>query len=398
MLGWTTKPRASNHDIVLVMKTGATEALEKLPIHFNTTFASWPKVLVYSDYTEDIQGFTIHDALADITPSIRLSHPDFDLWRRLNTYGRSTLRHSELSSSQVKDEESAYGKTDNAGWRLARFMNLPMVVRALADSPNANWYVFIDADTYLSYSNVQKWTAELDHTKPIYLGSETVLYGGIFAHGGSGYILSRSAARRVAQLYTENQREWDELASQPQGGDYTLAMALERIEIPLILSRPLLQGTEPYSLHFAQDVRGRRLWCYPAVSYHHVPADTIQELWNVEQRWTRNQTTALRPLTHGDVLQSLLSGAERADWDNGSEDLVDGSNSDKQWSSQPCREACKANSTCLQYSFSDQGCRNSVKVVLGAHKDGTTSGWMTDRISEQLSASRLCDGSLWPLP
>ncbi len=298
----TSTPRPSvsskvNDNILLAIKTGATEALEKLPVHFETTFKSWPNILVFSDYAETIAGHPVYDALGNISDTVRLEHRDFALWRRLNSKGRAALGPQEISTGHAREPDSRYGKLQNEGWRLARFMNLPMIVKAVEMRPDVGWYVFVDADTYISYANVVQWTAQLDHTSPKYLGAEAAYSGQLFGHGGSDYIISSAAASQLAEYYTANRDHWDWIVSRNWAGDYALALALNQTGVSLTRTYPFLQGGTPTSMDFAKGVRTKsveRLWCYPAVSYHHVSPETLRHLWDFEQQWLRS-TTAERP-------------------------------------------------------------------------------------------------------
>ena len=46
-------------DVVFIIKTGATEVEEKLPVHVNTTLRCYPHSLIFSDFGETFQGHTI---------------------------------------------------------------------------------------------------------------------------------------------------------------------------------------------------------------------------------------------------------------------------------------------------------------------------------------------------
>lgn len=43
---------AGADDVVVVLKTGATELLDKLPVHLDTTLRCYPHHLMFSDYEE----------------------------------------------------------------------------------------------------------------------------------------------------------------------------------------------------------------------------------------------------------------------------------------------------------------------------------------------------------
>ena len=53
-------------DVLVVMRTGATEIKDKLPAHLSTTFKCYPNTLILSDYAENFHGHKVHDVLSDI--------------------------------------------------------------------------------------------------------------------------------------------------------------------------------------------------------------------------------------------------------------------------------------------------------------------------------------------
>ena len=123
-------------EVVYVIKTGATEVYEKLPVHFNTTLKCPPNSLIFSDFAETLDGHEMQDALANITSSIQQENPDFDLWRRLHQNGRAALDESELSTHDTADPNGGGGNPENNGWRLDKFKNLPMVQKTFTRYPD----------------------------------------------------------------------------------------------------------------------------------------------------------------------------------------------------------------------------------------------------------------------
>lgn len=376
-------------DIVYIIKTGSTEALERLPVHFNTTMKCFPHVLIFSDYAETMDRHTIHDALDNVIDQIRLEEDDFELWRRLRAKGRADLRPDELSDHHhVADPNSGGGQPDNGGWRLDKFKNVPMVGKTLALYPKAKWYLYTDADTFISWSNLARWTKMLDPEKSLYLGSPAVIDDQVFGHGGSGYLLSHPAMKKVADFYHDNQEEWDRFAAQHWAGDCVLASALEqRLDTPLTWAFPIIQGGDPTLQDFSEYGYDRQIWCYPTVSYHHLTPATIQSLWSFEQNWTAAHTKS-KPLRHQNTFKEWAMPQmvdERRDWDNASTDEVDELEANTLSS---CRAHCERNSTCMQYVYGEDKCRtHSTYPRLGNDpRPGYTSGWMTARVGDFASA------------
>ena len=234
-----------------------------------------------------------------------------------------------------------------SGWRIARFMNLPMALKALEIKPEAKWYIFIDADTSLSRTNALNFLRHLDFTQPIYAGSQVAMGPGeFFGHGGSGYILSHPAILKVVQHYGSNQSKWDDLASQEEFGEVPLARALLDVDIPLTWALPLFQGGSPSTMDFEAYEHGRLTWCYPAVTYHHASPEVVALLSIFEDAWTRSH----RPdhgFRHSDVFREWLLPQlppnGRLNWDNLSADLVAGAKDESE-----CQSACQQNRTCVQ--------------------------------------------------
>ena len=96
-------------DILLIMKTGATEAYDKLPIHFVTTLLCNNDTIYFSDMEMDM-GPNAHliDTLADIPKQIKEGNGDFDLYRKMQTY-------HELN------EDPRPLKEGMAGWNLDKY-------------------------------------------------------------------------------------------------------------------------------------------------------------------------------------------------------------------------------------------------------------------------------------
>lgn len=67
--------------VVITVKTGATEALDRVPILLATSLRCAPNVYVFSDMEEDIDDIHIYDALDTISDKVK-EHPDFNLYRK----------------------------------------------------------------------------------------------------------------------------------------------------------------------------------------------------------------------------------------------------------------------------------------------------------------------------
>lgn len=383
-------------DVVFIIKTGATEVDEKIPVHFNTTLRCFPNYLLFSDFGENYQGHTIYDALGEIVDQVRLDNDDFDLWRRLHEKGREGLAANELSINDHTDPNGGSGNPDNGGWRLDKFKNIPMVNYTIHKYPDAKWFIYTDADTYIVWSNFLKWIRQMDSTGLYYLGSAAMIDDQIFGHGGSGYIISNALMKKAAEVYNEEQGKWDQYAAGHWAGDCVLATLLEDIGGPLTWSYPSIQGGDPMVMDFWETGYDRRLWCYPAVSYHHIKPSTVASLWHLEQEWLANGST--KDMHHSDVYKQWYLpqlSPIREGWDNLSEDEVNDVRVKDAWA---CRDHCQAHDDCFQWSFQDNMCRTFGTTRLGRPNEDSQAGWMIDRIHEKIIELDHCEEGDWITP
>ena len=218
---------------------------------------------------EEIQGYKIHDALAKVNETIKATNSEFKLYQE--------LQHLR---SQHKSWESIGEEYSKKAWNLDKWKFLPLLDEALERMPAAKWYVFIEADTYLVWSNLLQWLSKFDSSQDLYLGGQSFLNDMAFAHGGTGYVLSNSAVRKVVDDRAKRLDVYDKMTQDEWAGDFVLARALKNVGISLTPSWPMAQGETPSSLDYS-----KRLWCYPVISYHHMTASEINEMWYFEQNW-----------------------------------------------------------------------------------------------------------------
>lgn len=278
-------PMPGLEDVLVVLKTGATEALEKLPVHFETTLRCVPHFIVYSDYEERIAGQQVHDILEDIDEEIKQSNSDFQLYNRLRSQGRDGLTAAELKEwASVANGDS--GALANPAWRLDKWKFLTLIERAFRVRPEAKWYAFMEADTYIMWPSLLDWLSHIDSSKPHYLGSEAQGGDLVFGHGGSGFIISNHAMQMAASQRTSHVKFYNEFAPTQFAGDCVLGKIMEDAGIPLTWSWPHLQGERPVDIDYDAIHYDKRLWCHQAVSYHHLLPEDIMDFSRFEHNWS----------------------------------------------------------------------------------------------------------------
>lgn len=377
-------------DTVLVMKTGSTEVEAKLPAHLESTLRCFPNQLLFSDTAESFRGRDIIDALESVSPGIKEEHPDFELYRRLREDGRPRLSSVELTGlTRNAGQESWIGHQENPGWKLDKWKFLPMINTTFHNYPAQKWYVFIEADSHILWASLLEYLATLDETRPLYAGVKVFIDAIGFAHGGSGFIVSRPAMQLVVEHFNSHQLEFEDFTDHHWAGDCVLGKAFADAGVPVSEAWPLLQGDPPGMVPYAgpdgrpMPFSDERIWCNKAVSYHHIDPSTIGELWKFEQQWNGS-------LSHREVFEHFILPRMKdvqTDWDNQSDSILGTAGSLEE-----CRSRCEETRGCLQYAFYEDGrCGHFELPRLGAASNGLTSGWFVDRIQRFMSELPSCE-------
>ncbi|KAF2146778.1 glycosyltransferase family 31 protein [Aplosporella prunicola CBS 121167] len=362
-------------DVLVIMKTGATEAHEKLPTHFNSTFRCTPHYAIFSDLEEEIHGHTIHDALYEIPEEIKQDSPEFRFYDKMRELRADGINLGRLSNEEVR----------HAAWDLDKWKFLPLMKKALETRSKSKWFVFIEADTYIVWSNLLQWLELFDHTQPYYIGGQTWLGGEVFAHGGTGIIISQKALTMLVEKYNSSTAEFIELTQKHYAGDLILSLAFKTLNISLTATWPIMQGETPFTLDYTA-----KHMAHPVVSYHHMPSPWIDGMWEYEQKWINGTYGNETILRHKDVFLDFVGpeiiAGDRVFWDNISKDIEEELAPNK--GPHSCLVKCEANPECLQWLFAAGMCKLGKVVRLGSAelKEGSmVSGWMVDRISTFVS-------------
>lgn len=362
---------AKTDHIMLLIKTGAMTMWERLPTHMFTTLTQFPNFALYSDAADSIAGYEVMDILARLDPEL-LASEQLGLYRHLREL-RDT--HSYLSLRAAAQRYYYATKDANRhGWTIDKFKNLPMLLHAYQDTkedPTIDWYVMMDDDTMFVAENLVRFLDTLDPSQPHYLGSAVAGLRHIFAHGGSGIVISR-AAMEIAfggPEAEQNVREYSSRAQHECCGDYMVAAYLEELHgigLDYMLSDGRFQGEPMGGIQF-----GPNNWCQEIVSMHHIGAREMEMMWEYER--VRQQALAqsggadLRPLLYRDVYTDFVKPyfpkRPQSDWDNGAKDIEltwqadieqnpNGDHHSAGWASlENCRGACEARDDCLMYRY-----------------------------------------------
>jgi hypothetical protein len=181
---------AGNERIVITVYTGTTEILEKVPTQIRTSLLCAPNVYIFSDMGHEIGVHQVFDALDTVSASVMDGNTDFDIYRKQQELGDPVKVTSFLKG--IRDPRLP---DYLAAWTLDKYKKFYIVEKAWAMKPDMDWYLHIDADTYVIWPSLVAWLEQLDSSKESFLGSLSYIDNLPFAHGGSGMLMSGAAMR-----------------------------------------------------------------------------------------------------------------------------------------------------------------------------------------------------------
>ncbi|PFH55125.1 hypothetical protein XA68_10650 [Ophiocordyceps unilateralis] len=358
-----------------------------------------------------VAGHHIRDSLDTVLPKIKLGSKDFDIYHRQKACGAD-----QASCNKGFD-------VGQEGWNLDKYKNIHMAEKTYALRPDRDWYLFVDADTYVFWPTLIKWLEKLDAGKKHYMGSIAYVGNFPFGHGGSGYLLSQAAMRDMFHGRAGVANRWDEYITHQCCGDFAFSYALKNeTGIAVESAWPTINGEKPFTLPYAENG-----WCQPIVTMHHMDPEEVSNMWAFEQERAFSHPMRIRDLYHRFVQDKLV--AVRNDWDNLSEtanylnasafqysdwELERARKSDlsalelmAHKSFDDCRRVCQSLEKCVQYHFRNGICSIShtirhgkpVKPEKEEHKAQWQhrSGWMVKRIHDWVEAHDNCRGVQYPV-
>ncbi|KAH5421031.1 hypothetical protein HBI46_082430 [Parastagonospora nodorum] len=411
------KDVAGAPNVMVVFRTSKAEVQEKLPAHIKSLLACVPNFAIFSDHDGSIDGIKVHNALDSIGSETKRTHDEF--------------REYQLMHADAEHKPDVAKTKDLDKWKF-----LPMVNKAFHLKPDARFYVFIEADTSLSWTNLLQWLDRLDYRIPYYSGAPTFINNVQIAQRGPGILLSQGALRRYAKSYSElYASKWEPELGKGCCGDLALAQAMNDAHVEFYASWPLMQGEQPSTLDFT-----RKQWCAPAVSWHHTDATVLNDIWASHQNWTHEKGWDV-PYLFRDAFADLVMPhvqKSKGEWDNFSGDTKivgeqgrrkkleeederrkqhakdkDGPPEESPFADPPhnprddkdaaaiadaikdaadspekCQKTCERVEDCLQWRYKALGdgeCHLGKVLKLGRRvktDEGWTSGWMIERLGE----------------
>ena len=413
-----TTDDVSPSDVLLLLKTGSSTLWRRVPFHLLTTFANGqvPNYVLYSDVDEQLsQGVQAIDVLANVTDTIRqyspLAHEIYQKQQAVNP-SNNYYEQAGLPGDAVSSKVGSDGNPD--GWVLDRYKFLPMLSHAWEHWQDVKFYVYIEDDTYIFWSNLMRHLQTLSPSEVAYFGAFSGEGNATFAQGGSGIIFTHGLMKAVF--------EGDSVPTLEQYGNLTMNACCGDMVLGEILREYGVQvnrgtwGTlsfrpePPWRTGF--DGRG---WCLPIFTFHHVHQRDMAMLNVLERKlFSIGKEEVLFRDVYMEVIAPYLDQDEMSNWDNFATQWtstpgqpfaqgwpiamgLEGLNSTAAYESkQGCWEACLALESCLSWRYAEQSCALDSTVIWGravyydTPEETLVSGWIRKRIEKTL-LSMTCD-------
>ncbi|KAM3521592.1 hypothetical protein MY4038_008977 [Beauveria bassiana] len=282
--------------IMPVMKTGATESFDKMPTQLLTSLQCLPDFLLFSDLEQQIGRYHIYNVLDRVEDILSSDRSEF-------------LLYQAQQDCPISQRECTAGMP--GGWDLDKYKFLNMMLRTWEMRPGMKWYVFVEADTYVVWSNLVDWlNTRMNATEDVYVGGIAFLNNLPFAHGGTGYAISGVLLERlVAHIKEIPAKEINEMAMRTCCGDALLADVIDKLAVSVLRASPMFNGDKPNTLPFSP-----RDWCQPLFTLHHMNSEEISAVWQYEQTRTKTDALQLRDIYQAFVAPNMVP--RRPMWNN----------------------------------------------------------------------------------
>ena len=267
--------------ISIAVKTGNTVALERTPSQLLTFLSHVDNVILVGDQNQYVGNTLVYDVIANISKEFKSRH-----------------QKREINDESSKQDSNAIG------WKTDTHKNLPAYKLLFESFPDSNWFLMIDDDTYILMDNLLEMLQKYNHLDDHYFGLAN-LYAGcggltkfsndhLFAHGGSGIVISRGAMLKmyptIDECIIESENCW--------AGDIRIALCLRKLGIKI-------QGLRNFNIDPPNDQYQFTEPCNRPVTFHHLLGKQVQKLYDLERniglKWGK------RDVTMADVASHFLS-------------------------------------------------------------------------------------------
>lgn len=320
--------------------------------------------------------------------------------------GYETWTHSELAktsaerqpkASTPKDGEEVKQASSSKGWKVDAKKNLPGFKELYERSPRQDWYFMFDDDTWVNWPNMLLALENMPENVQ-YLGNGNVFVGcggvkkfgegPVFAHGGSGILLSHSALSKMAANETVYdsciKKYWDCFA-----GDIQVALCLDR-ELGIRIAHPKFKDGNVYTFGADNPFTKRYGWtedpCKRPITFHHILPQQMQKFYDIQSNFPKHQ-----PITFGDFFQ-FIHGEKSASFDGSGATSPVGKyyiqpdkghswgflkNEPDAKTLEQCLESCEKNLKCHTFAFNADEKKCHLHRGISMERSQDAKGWTT---------------------
>jgi hypothetical protein len=316
------------------VKTGIEIAIDRAPIQLVTFLQPCSNVVFISDYPGTVGAHHFFPVLH--TALYKRSQERRDANRR------DTTRRSQNVVEQVIPNEKS------TGWKSDTHKNLPGFDHLYTKFPNADWYIMIDDDTFLFLENLEEYLAPYDPSQPFFFGSANKFKGcdgvkrlgdgPLFAHGGSGIILSRGALQKMIPIIPQCIKKYEKCWA----GDIKIGLCLRDIQVLMTPGGSFNKDPPHQEFSFPWDP------CTKPITFHHLLGHQIQSLYDLELQQEKQVTFAdVFRAWHGHNDGKVLKGDRQksAEYKHFATKNAD-----------ECKEACAEDKECRSWTFTGDQC------------------------------------------
>ena len=277
------------------------------------------------------------------------------------------FKRTQTNQSSQPDENSL-------GWIIDAHKNLPGLEQLYKRFPKAKWFMLIDDDTYVIKHNLKALLNRFDSRKLYYFGLATRFIGcgtitkwgdgPLFAHGGSGIVISRGAMIKLLPRLPG-------CIMKHRGcrfGDVKVALCLEEAGILLHFTGGFNKDPPNAQSSYMDGP------CELPITFHHLLPHQIQELYQFEQGIIQSWKKTTDPfVTMADVFRRFASFDQNRyemNTDRKGKDIarVETRNAHS------CKDECNRTQDCTSFVFADQSCWLKSGIPPSSNATGYVSG------------------------
>lgn len=292
-----------------------------------------------------------------------------DVYTHLYDYEQEVNKSSQRIERRGLDEQVEVDE-NSIGWKSDAHKNFPGLKLLWNRFPNADWYVMIDDDTYLSMENLENYLSQYNPSQPLYIGSPTSFIGcdgvtswtggPLFAHGGSGIIISRGAMEKLTPLVPKCIRSYKSCWA----GDIKVSLCLRDVGVLMEPVQPFLFNRDPPNSKFGFPDNP----CLKPITFHHLLPEQIQKLYDLETSLNAKG----RYINYGQIHQDWMVEKEG--------NVVKGNrpggdyHHEKMPNLEECKQKCMNDSVCMSFTYtSSQECflKDSIPGLVNSHDEVT---------------------------